>query len=97
MAKFKVGDRVRVVGNSTLHCFKIGEIVRMVSEDKFEYLNGSDWWLMNEDDYEAVEPEPNAPLSVGIDISEATEAMQEFADACERAAAALERIKEILK
>ena len=94
MQKYKVGDRVRVVGNTTAHGFKIGEVVKMVSEDKFEHLDGSDWWLMNRKDYEAVESE--ADLTLSIDIAPATAAINDFAEACERAVAALTKLKEML-
>lgn len=64
--EYKVGDKVRVVANETGHCFAIGEVVRKIGEDKFEHLDGSDWWLMNKGDYESAEVEA---ANLNIDIA----------------------------
>lgn len=93
MMECKVGDKVRVVANETGHRFAIGEVVRKIGEGKFEHLDGSDRWLMNKGDYESVS-ENTANLN--IDITPATTAMNEFADACERAVAALEKLNALL-
>lgn len=57
MSKFKVGDLVKVIGNSNSRGFKIGEIVRIIecrssgslysSDYKAAYLDGHDFWYVN--------------------------------------------------
>ena len=52
-----VGTRVRVIANSLGHKFSIGEIVVRVDEDdedRFDSLDGSDFWYLDPDEYEIV-------------------------------------------
>lgn len=99
--KYKVGDKAAVIGNTVSHDFPIGEIVKFkggANKDKWEYLDGHDFWFISPDKFkdnlELLE-KPDADITLSVDIP--TEAMKEFADHCERAAVALERIKEGLK
>lgn len=53
--KFKVGDLVRIVGNSCLHKFEIGETARIIAINnshsyKAEHLDERDWWNIDEND-----------------------------------------------
>jgi hypothetical protein len=57
MSNYKVGDLVKVIGNSTDHGFPIGEIVRVASVygkdvDACELLDGSEHWFVGEHDVE---------------------------------------------
>lgn len=50
--KYKVGDRIKIVGNSNDHQFQIGEIVTItyVGEDDYKAENDKDyWWVVEED------------------------------------------------
>jgi hypothetical protein len=97
---YKIGDKATVIGNTVSHDFPIGEVVRFVGgnmDDKWEYLDGHDFWFINRDNFKdnlELLDEPGADLTLTLDIP--TEAIKEFADHCERAAAALERIKAAL-
>lgn len=58
MAKFKVGDKVKIVGNSSGHQFEIGEIVYILKVRRSSYSAGRhrignnpfDWWFVMQDD-----------------------------------------------
>lgn len=58
MAKFKVGDKVKIVGNSSGHQFEIGEIVYILKVHRSNYSAGRyridntifDWWFVKQDD-----------------------------------------------
>lgn len=58
MAKFKVGDKVKIVGNSSGHMFEIGETVYILNCYRRNYSAGRqridnspfDWWYVNKDD-----------------------------------------------
>ena len=97
---YKVGDKARVIGNTVSHDFPIGEVVKFAgggANDRWEYLDGHDFWFINPDNFKGnleLLGEPAADLTLTLDIP--TEAMKEFADHCERAASALERIKAAL-
>ena len=47
---FKKGDIGIVVGNRTDHEFPIGTKVRYVGDSAWEYIDGSDYWYINEID-----------------------------------------------
>lgn len=54
----EVGTLVKVVDNINNHGFSIGEVVRYVGgpgEDGFEYVDGSDFWFMEPEEYEVIE------------------------------------------
>ena len=62
--KYKTGDKVTVIGNSNLHDFKYGEVVKLV---RLTSINGPCWfcegadgdqWVVVEDD---IEPYPTMP------------------------------------
>jgi len=60
------GDKVRVVGNTSLHMFNVGDIVtcRSVDSDYMpSFTNGADWSYMFSDDY--VDVTDPATLQVG--------------------------------
>lgn len=95
--KYKVGDKARVIDNTVSHGFPIGEVVKFAGYNKWEYLDGHDFWFINPDNFDdnlELLDKHAADLTLPLDIP--TQAMKEFADHCERAAAALERIKDIL-
>ena len=58
MAKFKAGDKVKIVGNSSGHQFEIGEIVYILKVHQYNYSVGRhridnnllDWWFVMQDD-----------------------------------------------
>lgn len=58
MAKFKVGDKVKIVGNRSGHQFGIGEIVYILKVHRRNYSAGRhridnnilDWWFVMQDD-----------------------------------------------
>lgn len=58
MAKFKVGDKVKIVGNSSGHMFEIGEAVYILKCNRSNYSAGRcridnapfDWWFVGKDD-----------------------------------------------
>lgn len=94
MMKYRVGDKVVYRGKNY---FENGEVVTVVAVDLEDYncdyrLCGKrgEFWVHNDD----LEPHPAADLTLSVEIP--TQAMNDFADHCERAAAALERIKDIL-
>lgn len=102
--KYKVGDRVRIsdAGKKEFSDHEsnpydgVGEITGKGSwlAHKVSWDNGE----FNTYDPEHLElacDKPAADLTLSVDIP--TQAMKEFADHCERAAAALERIKEAMK
>lgn len=93
--KYKVGDKARVIGNTVSHDFSIGEVVKFAGNSKWEYLDENDFWFIGDDNFKdnlELLDKPSADLTLDIH----TQAMKEFADHCERAAAALERIKAAL-
>ena len=98
MMKYKVGDVVKA--NASCGWFEEGEVLTIIEIDEdfnVPYLCegvNEQWWLPIESISGYAENKPAADLSLSVDIP--TEAMKEFADHCERAAAALERIKDIL-
>jgi len=47
---FKKGDIGIIVGNTNEHEFPLGTKVRCVYDDRWEYLDGSDFWYLNEAD-----------------------------------------------
>lgn len=81
----KVGDKVIVVSNTSGHKFDIGEKVAVDEIRKdgcHQFINErGDWWFLNREDYAYLDDAP---------------AMTQFADECERALAALLKIKEII-
>lgn len=63
MSKFFVGDILEIVNNTSDHGFPLGEKVRIIkvyekgecsNEYKAEYLNGDDFWWLNEADVDMV-------------------------------------------
>lgn len=95
--KYKVGDKAAVIGNTVCHDFPIGEVVKFAGNSKWEYLDGHDFWFISDDNFDdnlELIDKPAEDLNLSVDIP--TRAMKEFADHCERAAAALEQIKDIL-
>ena len=58
MAKFKVGDKVKIVGDTSGHQFRIGEIVYILKVYRNNYSAGRhridnnpfDWWFVGKDD-----------------------------------------------
>lgn len=101
MSKYKIGDRVRIMsgGYSEAEGFKNGDIFVVTKDttrqDGGGFIHGTcpemgDMiFFLHE-----VEPVVSEVASITLDIP--TEAMKEFVDHCERAAAALERIKAAL-
>lgn len=61
--KFKVGDKVRIIGNEASHSFSIGEIVTVVGEGSPLMSCGhscrcsgrTDWWFVYEQDAELID------------------------------------------
>ena len=58
--KYKVGDKVKITGNSNNPGFSIGETVKILEvfrshHYRAEYLDGRDWWYVNECDIEPVQ------------------------------------------
>ena len=62
--KFKIGDKVRIVGNECGHQFKIGEIVTIQDVQRSDYkaTNGHDFWFVIDDE---LEPAETRKLEVG--------------------------------
>ncbi|WP_434750228.1 hypothetical protein [Paenibacillus amylolyticus] len=54
--KASVDELVKVVDNTSSHRFSIGEIVRMSGSNQAQYLDKSDWWMVKDADYLALEP-----------------------------------------
>ena len=58
--KAKVGDKVRIIGNASGYGFDIGEVVRIIdcrdnaSDYRAEFLDGSDWWYIRDDELELI-------------------------------------------
>mgnify|MGYP001029156215 CR=1 FL=1 len=58
--RFKEGDIVKVVANTTAHEFRIGEHVRITVTDEdlgeytAEHLDGSDFWYLDEEEVESI-------------------------------------------
>lgn len=52
---YEVGEIVEVIGNSCSHGFKIGEKVRITGLNRAEYLNGSNWWCIENCDIKKIE------------------------------------------
>ena len=58
--KFKVGDKVRVVANTTRHRFEIGEVVTILNaspKDKnceYKAENGEEFWWLTTTEVEAI-------------------------------------------
>lgn len=58
MTKFKAGDKVKIVGNSSGHQFRFGEIVYILNVGLTAYAAGRyrvdnssrDWWYVKKDD-----------------------------------------------
>lgn len=53
--KAEVGERVRVVGNVSIHGFNIGDTVTCIDMDEFIDTDGIDWFMV-EGDYNVLEP-----------------------------------------
>lgn len=100
--KYNVGDKVRVVSEVYVaDGFRKGDVFiiqdhesKMICNKTEEFPEGL-VFFEDEVEHVAEEDEPAADLTLSVDIP--TQAMKEFADHCERAAAALERIKDALK
>lgn len=59
VSKLIEGEKYRVTHNLTCHGFEIGEVVRFVGgedNDRFDKLDGPDFWFMERDEVEPVEP-----------------------------------------
>lgn len=59
--RFKVGDKVKVVKNVNMHCFEIGELIRITNVTNIDYraesLDGAEsWWVTDGE----LEPAPFA-------------------------------------
>ena len=59
MSKFKIGDRVRVVGCTTGHQFRVGDVVTVVSLERscYECCADGDWcdtWYLTDNEAELV-------------------------------------------
>lgn len=58
--RFKEGDIVKVVANTTDHDFEIGEHVRIYEVDDIldeytaEHLDGRDYWYLKEEEVESI-------------------------------------------
>ncbi len=56
MARYNVGDKVKIIGNFGSNKFRIGEIVKVKDINKHpigikvEHLDGHNWWWVNERD-----------------------------------------------
>lgn len=97
--KYKVGDRVRIIGGAyDVDGLRKGDVFTILKHNgprgDYTLYYGSNGSNSDMPFFES-EIEPAADLTLSVDIP--TQAMKEFADQCERAAAALERIKEALK
>lgn len=96
--EYKVGDMVRIVsgGYEPTDNLRNGDVFKITKvEDSFVYgaCDKGDNLAFFKHEIEPVATA--AELTFSVDIP--TEAMKEFADHCERAAAAMERIKEMIK
>jgi len=56
---YKEGDKVRIIAERSCHNFKIGEIVTILkaTDDDFYASNGTDWWVVGEDEIEPIKKE----------------------------------------
>ena len=54
---YKEGDKVRIIAERSCHKFKIGEEVELlkITDDDFYASNGTDWWVVGEDEIEPME------------------------------------------
>ena len=54
--KFKVGDKVKVIKNSSYHHFKIGEIItiKLCSKSYSNYYFEEGCWVLGSDEFELV-------------------------------------------
>ena len=54
--KFKVGDKVRVIGNHYGHCFDIGTVAEIaeVGEKDYKVQGKDDYWRMKDDELDLV-------------------------------------------
>lgn len=100
--KYKVGDRVRVVGTSDPYHYhghgKEGLITRIRDGKYGDYsvkVNVLEQAL-SENDIEPIEPVPAEPATISFTLDIPNDLMKEFADHCERAADALARIQEMM-
>lgn len=70
--KYSVGDYVKIVGNSTDHGFSIGEIAQVTTVVgdgeiwRADHLDGSDWWLVNNEDVVRATPEEVAAAKADV-------------------------------
>lgn len=100
--EYKVGDRVRIVHTDYDGCgLDVGTVHKVASlYGKGVHLFGVDDEGLKMELYfrsDEIEPAPSIIDKLSFDVDMPTADMKEFADHCERAAAALERIKEMLK
>jgi hypothetical protein len=56
---YKEGDKVRIIAQRSCHQFKIGEEVELlkITDDDFYASNGTDWWVVGEDEIEPIKKE----------------------------------------
>lgn len=103
--KYKVGDRVRVLKNGFNYgCegLKEGCVTKVCSVENGDifvdgkYEDGTVSALFMKDEWLEPAEDAVANLNLNIDITPETTAMNEFADACERAVAALEKLNTLL-
>lgn len=64
MIKFKVGDKVKVVGNTSGHGWDIGQVVELEEkagvQGEWGTSTSGNFWFMQEKEFEAVEPAKEA-------------------------------------
>lgn len=69
MSKFKVGDKVKIIGNHSGHKFNIGEIAIIDKDCQVDYavayLDKRDFWYVAEEDMELVEEKTISRFKVG--------------------------------
>ena len=68
--RFKVGDKVKVIGNSCYHKFEIGKIVTIdkicvdiINDEHYKAFDGNDFWWIEDRDLELLNSEPNVQVS----------------------------------
>ena len=101
--EYKVGDRVRVLKNGCDYLCEglkegcVTKVCRVENGDIFvdgKYEDGTVSALFMKSEW--LDPVEHAVANLNVDIATETAAMKEFADACERAVAALEKLNALL-
>ena len=72
--RYKIGDRVQIVGNRTSHQFKIGDILEINNYDNIDEVyrctreDGDTWWVRKEDIQKITIQENNQPQPLPVTI-----------------------------